>query len=1589
MPQIHEVEFNSSSPDTLQVSTPSTPLPEGEAGRQGRALQVKKNVKKVSGTRSSSSGSSSSRPPLPMAQSSSHRGPGSMSVDTADLGEGSEVARQSLAMHRHEVDQRSIQMHHTEYDQRSVHVDQRAVVQVGVDPEAAVQAVAHAAAQAQIADVETRARILSVEQQATQHVQRVQSEARADAVFQLQQMRHEYEQRLNDAQHTANAMHQHLRDQLKHAEESNVQLQQLLAQSQQRQDELSQVVQSLQTQLTMFKHEGHALQPPAPLVEQNGAVNYEELMRCIQDLRSEVQMLKTNKKERKKKEGVHMPEAAIARPPFMHIGTPLGTSPLVGSPVPSACAGFPTLSPQAPPGSHDKHTPPSSSSSSTSFDDGSEGLPPGGGSPSGPGSWQGGRGLSSPSRAFQSIGVGSAAVILSEKDVYRSKDISLVKVDTLPSSAAEFRAWRNTFVTRIAAIDQTGQDIVLKWLLEGFDAEFLDSGILPRLDAHLGSLLMDPRHLKGELGMRFQTYAERCQAERRSLKGRVLLYMLAQHFRLDLNRGSNLTQQALLDLQLEGYTARDLEKFVQRIEYVLNGIRQSHQPTETTRFTWLYARVKKCRLLQRHIDRTRDSKQSSHCRSWDWLMRKIKDVLAEVREDANEDAIRASLQSKTADEPRAKPKAGAVSVAQEPEGKALAVPKLTTQPKVPSKGNELRKGDSSKGKAKGKGKEESKTPGKESLHAKSAPAVAKPKVPCLYYPKGTCNRGEQCPFAHELPAGGEAKAKPKATPAARADPTIGKATVALIAASSIGRGADAKSLKKSMFTSVFRAFSLPFRCLFTMLASMSELCLPSFVEQPIGLSCDGPSHQQLCGGCTRASHCLVPGLPVIVHQAHAAKQSRSEAVVEWICDSGASRALGSIRALEDQGIEPCLEEAGPIVFDTGNGQAESTQGVVLHGSDFGSVEHRILADCPLVRSLGELVESGKPFVWMPGQMPFFVQSCRDVIVSVKGPVVRAHRVDDYVPVFQETIQVASPKDLAFPSKAVAVEPASAPSVPDVVEHADDSSDVRGEEVAPGGEGASDADSESGEEPFTRIQRLQKEASSLEHQMCHIPKNRYCDTCQRARMYRRKITKKRADPLADRGELEPVTEFGQRVAADFIIVSKTLKDEKETVVLVLRDEFSGFIAAYPAPTRSQDSIVKSVLSFLGPTYFAHPMIMCKTDNAPEFKAACSTLGFVHEPTLSRRFPHNSVLEREIRTLEEITRAAHLGAGFQVITGLWQHSVQYAATAMNAFHPVKDVEGATHNRHMRAAGKLFDGRKLILGQLIYVRRDPLNRHKFEANAAPALFAGWRYDSGPKSHKGVYYALDYAALKSGAAGGTIALSVPCEEVYVPPGAPIMPLKVAAESALADFAEPNAMMYLPKEVPFSNLPTDAPPVVRHEYITLDRIIRFGPTPDCSACSKTSGRHNNRCKIRFDRLVKAEKASKIEKVPVGGSLEALPGTPDPGVPETPVDVAKPTVMLESSLVEDDAGEDPAALPFSAGIPPGAEEAESGKGLLLRPNLAADREFLESNRERRLYRRSNMLPGEHTLFEYACAPDSVLSQACEDVGVEGIQLAHE
>ena len=64
--------------------------------------------------------------------------------------------------------------------------------------------------------------------------------------------------------------------------------------------------------------------------------------------------------------------------------------------------------------------------------------------------------------------------------------------------------------------------------------------------------------------------------------------------------------------------------------------------------------------------------------------------------------------------------------------------------------------------------------------------------------------------------------------------------------------------------------------------------------------------------------------------------------------------------------------------------------------------------------------------------------------------------------------------------------------------------------------------------------------------------------------------------------------------------------EEHVVQVVRDEFSGWIRAYPLNKRDTSSVVGNILSFLGPSY-DQPSIMVKSDQAIEVRAACKQLG----------------------------------------------------------------------------------------------------------------------------------------------------------------------------------------------------------------------------------------------------------------------------------------------------------------------------------------------------------------------------------------------
>ena len=224
-------------------------------------------------------------------------------------------------------------------------------------------------------------------------------------------------------------------------------------------------------------------------------------------------------------------------------------------------------------------------------------------------------------------------------------------------------------------------------------------------------------------------------------------------------------------------------------------------------------------------------------------------------------------------------------------------------------------------------------------------------------------------------------------------------------------------------------------------------------------------------------------------------------------------------------------------------------------------------------------------------------------------------------------------------------------------------------------------------------------------------------------------------MVDRGNLEPVDKFGQRLATDYI--APTRSDGPS--VHVIRDEFSGLLRGYVGK-RTSENAARNLLQFVGAAASDTPNVLAKTDCDCSATAAISQVGWAQEPSLQNRWPHNAQLERHFRTLEETTRASLLGAGFHLLQGLWLISVTYAAIALNI---VKWKGEKTF--YELATGTPFHGPRLALGRLVHYRvHDVSKRKKFDASTWPGVFAGWKLDAA-SAHKGAVYVLNYNKLRT----------------------------------------------------------------------------------------------------------------------------------------------------------------------------------------------------------------------------------------------------
>jgi len=322
-------------------------------------------------------------------------------------------------------------------------------------------------------------------------------------------------------------------------------------------------------------------------------------------------------------------------------------------------------------------------------------------------------------------------------------------------------------------------------------------------------------------------------------------------------------------------------------------------------------------------------------------------------------------------------------------------------------------------------------------------------------------------------------------------------------------------------------------------------------------------------------------------------------------------------------------------------------------------------------------QNGLGFIWLPGSLPFLVRDPSKCHLNRdEENKFYASRVTQNVPFFRNNFIVipGTPAE-PFPGSSVidvlppsdpAAEPVDVPEVlsaePAVEPSIDlgmpsDPASVEHEILAP--------------PPF-------------DHNLTHFQKLSTCDACNRARLYSKRVKSRRV--VNEDLDLAEPEAFGQQLSCDQLIVFKSSRG-KEHAVLIVLDRFSKVLQAYPTISREASRLASNLNSYT----------IVRSDAAGETLKAVIENNWLPESSVPSRVPRNSVLEREMRTFQEIARSLFLQAGFAARPQLWPQACSYVATAMSAF--LKESEGKT--RWELAFGKEFLGPHYLLGHLGFVR------------------------------------------------------------------------------------------------------------------------------------------------------------------------------------------------------------------------------------------------------------------------------------------------
>ena len=712
----------------------------------------------------------------------------------------------------------------------------------------------------------------------------------------------------------------------------------------------------------------------------------------------------------------------------------------------------------------------------------------------------------------------------------------------------------------------------------------------------------------------------------------------------------------------------------------------------------------------------------------------------------------------------------------------------------------------------------------------------------------------------------------------------------------------------------------------------------------VGTSCE-ESGGSMADRCTeiisqQEEHCLPASVaPSSWLEDYEDEDVHEAFVIRWLLDSGAGRNLISMKHIPKTVAKFVGEpsEQG-IVFDTGGGKKSGAKAFTSIGSFSGRKSTFVLEDSPPALCMGlQVNEERKPWIWVPGEFPFFVKAERAhelVIICPEDAKVYATDVIENVPVFDEEIKATyamagrlAPKDTPTTSSTQngadeeSKEPdtsgadgsgaaAEALSLPDAgqpdnapphsagvsqlqVVQADDELAAAGEVPPPP---VAEFDDVQGRIDKAKESKLRTEALSIGHLMTHFPKNPYCMYCQRAKLTAHYHRSQADRPKEDWEEPE---HYGHRLRVDRIECDRDALakgSRGETGALIMFDEFSDAVLVKPETVADTASHQTHLQSFAGPKCEkGGSLVIAKSDAAKAITTAVKNLGWEPDPSIPNDDKHNAKLERLIRTMKENMRASHLRAGFY--HRFWPSSFEYASIARTITN--MSTRDPNKTSYEMATGKTFEGPQIPLGALVYYRPKKGSLAMAQERALPGLFAGWRVHAG-YNYRNSVFVLDYERIRKmdPSCGNPIEihqkeLIYDKDEPWTFPMANTLEANLNRVDGSPELPQIEARRVVQQKIlPFAEDMRDVPTVEkkkRNEYITIDRMMEFEPTVGangkCSACSNGHNNHSKQCRERFNRLIRekrerderAAKAAPVDKSPANDP--DLAPHPSEGVP--------------------------------------------------------------------------------------------------------------